>query len=137
MEILFPIEFLVFGTPVSLQSRRAESRDEWKNRVKAASTATLPAPHFVSDGRIAATLYYFPDAPMQGDVDNILKLTLDALVGHVYLDDSQVERIVVQKFDPGGSFVFADPSPTLASAVEAQRPVLYMRISDDPFEDLQ
>ena len=104
MEITFPVEFLVLGTPVSLQAKRAESREEWKGRVKAASSAALPKPHFASDNRIAVTLYYFPSEPVQGDIDNIVKLVLDALCKHVYIDDHQVERVVVQKFEPGNLF---------------------------------
>ena len=43
------------------------------------------------------TLFYFPEERMQGDVDNVVKLVLDALSRHIYVDDAQVERIVVQK----------------------------------------
>lgn len=82
------------------------------------------------------TLYYFPAAPMQGDVDNIIKLVLDALSGHIYGDDSQVERIVVQKFEPGNLFAFTAPSGSLQDAVGGPKPVLYVRLSDDPFEEL-
>lgn len=82
------------------------------------------------------TLYYFPSAPMQGDVDNIVKLVLDALCGHMYVDDSQVDRIVVQRFQPGSLFSFASPSATLEEALERPDSVLYVRLSDDPFEDL-
>ena len=82
------------------------------------------------------TLYYFPAEPMQGDVDNIVKLVLDALCNHIYLDDSQVDRIVVQRFDPGNLFGFASPSATLEETLKRPQSVLYVRLSDDPFEDL-
>ena len=62
---------------------------------------------------------------MQGDVDNIVKL-VRALVRHIYLDDRQVERVVVQKFEP----------EQRVSALGGDRPMLYVRISDDPFEEL-
>jgi hypothetical protein len=74
---------------------------------------------------------------MQGDVDNIVKLVLDALGQHIYINDSQVDRIVVQKFEPGNIFGFGSPSAMLAEASEGQKPVLYVRLSDDPFEDLR
>jgi crossover junction endodeoxyribonuclease RusA len=137
MEIEFPIEFLVEGTPVSLQAERAATRNEWKDRVKAASVSALPQPHFASGDRMAVTIYNFPDQPMQGDVDNIVKLIIDALCRHIYLDDKQVERIVVQKFEPGNVFVFSAPSKTFVEALEAQRPVVYIRVSNDPLEDLK
>jgi hypothetical protein len=137
MEIEFPIEFLVAGTPVSFQAARPATRNEWKERVKAASITALPQPHFVSRDRMAVTIYNLPDQPMQGDVDNIVKLIIVALCQHIYIDDRQVERVVVQKFEPGNRFGFSAPSRTFAKALEAPRPVVYIRVSNDPFEELK
>jgi crossover junction endodeoxyribonuclease RusA len=137
MELSFPIEFLVYGTAVSLQSKRPESRTEWKERVKGASKNAIPQPHFASDAPISVTLYYLPEAAMRGDVDNIVKPILDALSGHIYIDDRQVERLVVQKFEPGMAFTFKNPSQTFASALGGERPVLYIRLSDRPMEEHQ
>ena len=136
MEPEFPIEFIVEGTPVSFQSKRPKAKTDWKNRVRAASSAVLREGRWASGSRIAVTLFYFPDRPMQGDVDNIVKLVLDAMCRHIYVDDSQVERIVVQKFDPGNVFAFGSPSAMLRQALNRQEPLLYARLSDDPFEDL-
>jgi crossover junction endodeoxyribonuclease RusA len=137
MEIAFPIEFLVEGTPASLGAKRPSTKEGWKDRVKKASSDVIQQPHFASRGQISVTIYYFPARPMLGDVDNIVKLILDALCRHIYVDDRQVERIVVQKFEPGSAFKFSAPSPTLLRAMEAARPVVYIRISNDPFEDLR
>lgn len=136
MEPDFPIEFLVAGTPVSAQAKRSESRAEWKERIRVASRAALPEAHFATSGRIAVTLFYFPAAAMQGDIDNIVKPILDALGRNIYIDDSQVERVVVQKFEPNNTFAFASPSLALARALEGLKPMLYVRVSCDPFEDL-
>lgn len=137
MEIEFPIEFIVTGTPVSFQGRLASAKTGWKDRVRSAGSALLPTPHFASVRPIAATLFYFPDEPMQGDIDNIVKLVLDAMSRHIYVDDSQVERIVVQKFEPGNVFAFGTPSAKLEEALNGPKPLLYVRLSDDPFEDLK
>jgi crossover junction endodeoxyribonuclease RusA len=56
MQIDFPIEFLVQGTPVSSQAKRAESRNEWKQRVKSASNTAIPNRHFASGESMAVTL---------------------------------------------------------------------------------
>jgi len=136
LEIRFPLEFLVSGVPVSLQADRTATKQEWKERVRSASSAVLPKPHFASLGRMAVTIYNFPAEPMRGDLDNIVKLILDALCRHVYVDDRQVERIVVQKFDPGNVFAFSTPRGTFARALAAARPVVYIRVSNDPFEEL-
>jgi Holliday junction resolvase RusA-like endonuclease len=136
VEIEFPVEFIVRGTPVSFQNSRAEARNEWKARVRAASSAVLPGDNSPSEDRISATLYYFPSVRMQGDLDNIVKLVLDALCEHIYIDDRQVDRIVLQRFNPGNYFAFASPSATLQEALERPESVLYIRVSDEPFEDL-
>lgn len=137
MDIEFPIEFTVLGTPVSFQAARAVSKEQWKARVKAASSMALQGPHFASGDRMAVTLYYLPEARMQGDVDNIVKLVLDALCRHIYLDDAQVERVVVQKFEPGNVFNFNNPSAGMVAAISGPKPALYVRVSNDPFEDLR
>lgn len=136
MEITFPIEFLVHGTPISLQAKRADAKAEWKSRIRAASKTAIPDQHLASDERMAVTLYYLPNEPMQGDIDNIIKPILDALSQHIYLDDVQVERVVVQKFEPGNVFSFQRPTGTFLAALSGTKPVLYVRVSNDPIEDL-
>ena len=136
VEIEFPLEFLVAGTPVSLSAKRRGSVDQWKARIIDATRPTLPEGHLATEKPIAATLFYFPAAEMAGDIDNIVKPVLDALGKHIYLDDRQVHRVLVQKFEPGNVFVFAAPSPTLLDALDRAKPVLYIKLSNDPFEDL-
>jgi hypothetical protein len=101
-----------------------------------ASRIVLPDGHWATRDRIAATLFYFPEETMQGDIDNIVKPVLDALVQHIYFDDAQIERILVQKFEPGNIFLFGAPTPTLSVALTGQKPLLYVRLSKDPFEEL-
>lgn len=136
MEIEFPLEFLVAGTPVSLSAKRRESVDQWKRRVIDATRSILPEGHFATESPMSATLFYFPAAEMAGDIDNIVKPVLDALGKHIYVDDRQVHRVLVQKFEPGNVFGFEAPSPILQDAIGTAKPVLYVRLSDDPFEDL-
>jgi hypothetical protein len=73
---------------------------------------------------------------MRGDIDNIVKPILDAFSRHIYMDDRQVDRILVQKFEPEKIFAFAAPSPILARAIAGPKPLLYVRLSDDPTEEL-
>ena len=47
---------------------------------------------------------------MVGDVDNIVKLILDAMNSGIFRSDSQVERVLVQKFDRDRIFQFDNPS---------------------------
>jgi crossover junction endodeoxyribonuclease RusA len=136
VEIQFPLEFVVDGTPVSLQAKRRASIDQWKSRIIEASRAVLPEGHFATEAPLAITLFYFPADSMEGDLDNIVKFILDALDKHIYLNDRQIHRILVQKFEPENVFDFASPSSTLKDALNKPKPMLYVRLSDDPFEEL-
>jgi crossover junction endodeoxyribonuclease RusA len=135
MEIDFPVEFIVYGTAVSLQAS-PKSKNAWKTEIKTASYASLPQGHFWYEGRAALTLYYFPSETMIGDVDNIIKTVQDSLSKHILKDDHQIDRVVVQRFNPDATFEFTDPSTTLEKALFSAESALYVKISNDPYEDL-
>lgn len=138
-EKLFPFEFHLEGTPVSLQGRGA-SKERWKGEVAAAATSRRNQTvewAFLEPEPLALTIYYFPIAPMGGDVDNIIKPILDALIGILYLDDKSIERVSVQKFEPAGGWQFLDPSEQLTGALdivtasEVPTPVVYVHVTND------
>jgi crossover junction endodeoxyribonuclease RusA len=127
VEIDFPVELMVPGVPLSLQASTA-SKNKWKNRIRAAARKQLPAGHFASQDPIQVKIYYFSDAPVNFDIDNIVKPIFDSLSRFIYIDDKQVERLVVQKFEPGRLFTFASPSPKLAETIDAKGPRVYLEI---------
>lgn len=86
--------------------------------------------------RLSVTMFYFPQAEMQGDVDNIAKLTIDALVPRVYLDDSLVDRVLVQRFYPEHPATFDSPSEKLLRALASKEPVLFIKIDDVQLEEV-
>lgn len=126
VEIEFPLEIVLPGTPLSSQASGA-SKAAWRDRIREAASPALPEGHFVSENPIKVLIYYFSDAPMVGDLDNIVKPILDSLSKLVYQDDRQIERIVAQKFEPGRLFTFRAPSPVLAEAIEADGPRVYLQ----------
>lgn len=132
----FLLEFVVEGTPVSLQAKRRKSLADWKARVANAAREAMPRGYFLTGDPLAITLYYFTAAPLQGDIDNIVKPVLDALCGVIYLDDHQLHRVLVQKFEPGNVFEFKSPSALLTAAIGKAKPTLYIRLSNKPFEEL-
>lgn len=135
LEPPLPFEFIVLGTAISL-SGASRSKDEWKERIQAAARSALPEGAWLLTDNVAVTIYIFPGAPLSGDVDNRVKLILDAMIGCVYSDDELVERVVVQKFEPGRVFAFSNPSAMLSAALEAAEPVVYIRVSKDVHEEL-
>lgn len=132
MEPDLPIEFWVSGTPVSLQAKNPKAREGWGSRVRSACATSLHEGFFMigSGVSLSATFYYFPDGPMQGDVDNIIKPILDALNGYLYADDHQIDRVLVQRFMFQNLSLFSNPTPTLYEGLSLPRPNLYIRIAD-------
>ncbi len=79
----FPIEFIIRDTPRSHQSTNARGKERWKRKVGEIASAHVSTlrDFFVIDQRpLAATIFYFPPAPMTGDVDNFVKLIVDGMV---------------------------------------------------------
>jgi crossover junction endodeoxyribonuclease RusA len=128
IEIDFPVEFIIQGVPLAY---RADNKERWKMQVESAARAELQEGYWATTEPVAATIFYFPPALMKGDIDNIVQPILDALTHVVYMNDRQVERILVQKFEPGRAFTFPNATPRLAEALERERPILYVRIDND------
>jgi hypothetical protein len=105
--------------------------------VRAAGASVVPADSWALAEPVSVTIYYFPEGQMIGDIDNIVKPILDAMTPVIYLDDAQVERVVVQKFEPERIFSFLAPSAALKEALDAEGAAVYIRISDNPHEELQ
>jgi crossover junction endodeoxyribonuclease RusA len=130
----FPIEFLIRDTPRSHQSANTKGKERWKRKVgEIAGThvKTLKDFFFIDQRPLAATIFYFPPTVMTEDVDNIVKLIVDGMITIIYPNDQLLERIIVQKFEPGVESVFHSLTPTLERAVETDPPVIYIRIDDD------
>lgn len=132
IEHAFPIEFIIVDqVPVSL-SGSPQSKERWQRTVRSSAQMAIDPSNWATDQPVTVTIFYFLDGPMKGDIDNIVKNILDAMKQLIYLDDTQVERLVVQKFEPGRpSLIAEDLSETLASALDFDPPVLYVRIDDD------
>lgn len=138
-ESLFPFDFFILGTPLSLQARAASLR-RWKEAVFDAAQARLQErdlQSYLVESPLAVTIYYFPTAPMAGDIDNIIKPIIDALIGVAYLDDRMVEMVTVQKFEPEVDWEIASQSEQLTLALDsinasdAPAPMVYVHIADD------
>jgi len=78
---MFPLEFYLTAVPLSLQAS-STSKERWKITVAdAARQRAEETAEFIwlDSDPVAVTIFYFPTAPMAGDVDNIVKPILDAL----------------------------------------------------------
>ena len=133
-EELYPFEFVVPGTPLSLQAKNKAHLASWKGTVSEAARERRDEVHpgcFLDEAPLAVVIFYFAPALMEGDVDNIVKPILDALISVAYLNDRQVERVTAQKFEPGIDATFDTLTEKLGVALDAAPPVIYVRVEDD------
>ncbi len=130
----FPFEFIIEATPRSHQTKNKKAKSIWQARVGAAAkrrARSLTDWHFLTTTPLAVTIYYFPPDAMKGDIDNIAKCILDGMCKVIYMDDSDIEKVTVQKFEPGIERTFARISEMLGLALETDPPVVYIRLDAD------
>jgi Holliday junction resolvase RusA-like endonuclease len=133
-DTMYPFEVVLQGTPISLQSKKPVKREAWKRKLADVALERRKETYelgFIDERPVAITIYYFPAYPMQGDIDNIVKPIIDAMIYVVFPDDQVVERVTVQKFEPDQDWEFQSPSEQLAVALEIEKPVVYVRVDDD------
>ena len=126
-----PLEFVVSGMAVS-HGARSVSRNAWQEKVREAARGKLPEDYFAFESPVAVTIYFFPQGEMPADIDNCAKPILDAMTASIYVDDKQVDRLVVPKFEPERPLeLTGEPTECLASALAASDPVVYVKIGTD------
>ena len=72
--------------------------------------------------------YFFENVDI--DVDNIPKPILDALVGLVYYDDSQVFDIICRKRDRNRDLQIPNASPLLQESLDRPGQFLHISVSE-------
>jgi len=134
LEPAFPLELLLEAVPLSFKASPA-SRDAWKEQIRVAINTILDPSGWATESPVSVTIFYFPDGPMNGDIDNIVKPILDALMPRIYVNDAQVERVWVQKFESEKSFRIDNPTVKLAAAIDAEPPIVYIRVDNEISSD--
>ena len=109
-----PVEFIVAGTPKSVQSNR---KDRWKKKVADAARAARPAGSSPEPRPVRVRLVFcFEKTNL--DADNIVKPILDALDdADLFLSDSQVADLTVSLRNFAEAARLRDPPPALTAAL--------------------
>ncbi|MCY4623330.1 MAG: RusA family crossover junction endodeoxyribonuclease [bacterium] len=99
-----PFEFVIEGPAVSQQARDKQRLCWWKEKVKEAAGERWMADPLTTGSPVTVSITYFSKItytakrePSEAhDVDNLAKPILDAMMGIVYYDDSQVSDLLVR-----------------------------------------
>jgi crossover junction endodeoxyribonuclease RusA len=89
---IIPFEFLIPRRPVSLQTKKRENLQAWKNFVRVEAQKVWKDSSPITKGDLQLTLVYLCDE-YPADIDNIIKPIQDALVDLVFEDDSLVSDV--------------------------------------------
>lgn len=102
-----PFEFLVTGSPVSVNRYGTPAYRNWRSDVHAASVAGSTWAGCLMTGPCSVYIRYYQHLDARKDVDNILKAILDALDGkaaggakmitRVLYDDRDIEHVVSRR----------------------------------------
>ena len=123
-----PFEFCVIGTPRSAQATGA-GKQAWKKAIHEVAFGLWPSNAPPVEGSVAIAIDHFV-AGSAPDVDNIIKPIQDALIGLVYVDDSQVASTRARRRDLDGYFRARGMSLVLAEAFSSGAEFIHLRISE-------
>ncbi|MBD2409975.1 crossover junction endodeoxyribonuclease RuvA [Nostoc calcicola FACHB-389] len=126
---IIPFEFLIPRRPVSLQTKKKENLQVWKNFVRVEAQKVWTDRSIIKNGDLQLTLVYLCD-DFPSDSDNIIKPIQDALVGLVFEDDSLVSDVDShRRFMSDPIDIISLPS-LLQRAVITGKECVYVKISE-------
>lgn len=125
-----PFEFIVFGPPLSLQTKNRMRLQAWKKTVRQVAARRWRRRKWVKpitdDVEVRICYYYDREPP---DVDNIIKPIVDALAGLVYVNDKQVVNASSRKRNINHAFRVRRMSAVLASGFVAGEDFVHVKVS--------
>ncbi len=91
------------------RSKKAKSAPKYEQSVNEAAQKTIAQPMGGRD--LSVDVRHFYTSGHAVDLDNLLKSVLDGLKGAAYHDDSQIVRVVAQRYNVSESFRLENPRP--------------------------
>lgn len=126
-----PWDFVVPGTPVSINSKNKALKARWKAAVASAASMVWPDGHpLLTDNDLEISITHYHDSATPLDVDNSMKLIQDALSGVIYLDDKQLVTRHSYLLDLNGTYrVRGKMSAELGRGFSFDAPFVHVKIS--------
>jgi crossover junction endodeoxyribonuclease RusA len=130
-KLLIPFEFIVIGSPVSLQTNNRTLLQSWKAKVRQAAAACLAAgtSPTIDPIQVIITHYYTGQPP---DIDNIIKPIIDALNLLVYVDDKQVTDLTVKRRNFRDLVISQTTHALIAQAIANGENFIHVKIDVPP-----
>lgn len=128
---MLPFELIIFGTPLSVQTRRRSNLRAWKENVSRQAKSQWPSrePPLNEDLKVTYVYYYSDSSP---DVDNLFKPIQDALESIIFCDDALVTDAISSKRDLKGSYKVMGMSSILAKGFISGKDFVHIKIEAAP-----
>ncbi|MCC5625326.1 RusA family crossover junction endodeoxyribonuclease [Nostoc sp. CHAB 5715] len=126
---IIPFEFLIPRRPVSLQTKKRENLQAWKNFVRVEAQKIWKDRSVIKQGDLQLTLVYLCD-DFPADTDNIIKPIQDALVGLVFEDDSLVSDVESHRRFMSDPIEIKSLPSLLQRAVMTGKECVYVKVSE-------
>jgi hypothetical protein len=127
---LLPFEFVVTGSPISLQTNNRALLQSWKTKVRQAAVSRLPVGIPTIQSVQLIVIHYYTASPP--DIDNIAKPILDALNLLVYIDDKQITDLTLRKRNLRNLSKAQNLPEVIAEALAKGEPFVYVKIDKSP-----
>jgi crossover junction endodeoxyribonuclease RusA len=133
---MLPIEFIIEGPPVSLQTKNRRRLRQWKADLAAAAASRIPPGSAPTQIEVEIKITYFYEGSTP-DIDNIIKPIQDALVGLVYIDDDQVAETGSRKKEINGAYKIRGASSVIVEGFVRGNEFLHIKVTEhQPNQDL-
>lgn len=126
---IIPFEFVIPRRPVSLQTKKKENLQAWKNFVRVEAQKLWKDRSVIKQGDLQLTLVYLCD-DFPADTDNIIKPIQDALVGLVFEDDSLVSDVESHRRFMSDPIEIKSLPSLLQRAVVTGQECVYVKVSE-------
>jgi Holliday junction resolvase RusA-like endonuclease len=125
------VEFVTLGIPRTSQTKRANSRQLWKDAVANAAREAVGSNFEPIEVPFSATIIYFYTESTELDVDGIGKLLLDSIKDIVVVDDRYAEQVLLRKTNQLGLAV-VNPPEVLSDVLNEHENFVYVKIDGPP-----
>ena len=127
---MLPFDFVVFGNPISQQTKDRSRIQSWQASVRRSVKAVWQNPPLDEPLRITMTHFYdvgHSDESGVPDSDNIIKPVRQALAGLIFVPDLAVIDFISRRRNLSGSFRIKGMSPVLAQGFSKGEQFLHVR----------
>lgn len=126
-----PFEFIVQGVAPSHQSASKKAKLEWSQKIEnfVGKKFEQVFPFEISK-RLSVCIVHITFDRETGDLDNCSKLVLDAMQGQLFVNDLQLDEILLRRIESNSRFNLTKVSELFLNTLRSSEPAVYVKLSE-------